>query len=71
MGFLFIEPNDPNETTHIFPAYQGTDGKHYTFNDELFDNISELENVFNNKNKRKDINSNTNEAICHGTGVYC
>lgn len=69
MGFLFIEPNDADETAHIFPAYLGTDGNYYTFNDELFGNIAELENVFNNRNKLKDVNLNSNDAICHGIGT--
>lgn len=45
MGFLFIEPSDNNETTHIFPAYYGKDKELHTFNDSDFNNMEEVENI--------------------------
>lgn len=64
MGFLFVEPKDPNETTHIFPAYQGTDGKYHTFNDE-FDSIEAVEDTDENSLILEE-DSDDNKAICHG-----
>lgn len=65
MGFLFIKQYDPDETIHIFPAYYGKDKKIHTFNDNNFDNIKELESVYENRDKILDIDDDDNEAICN------
>lgn len=68
MGFLFIEPNDPNETTHIFPAYRVTNG-YYTFSDKNVKNIREIENINGTEAIVIEKRLDSNEAICHGDGV--
>ncbi len=79
MGFLFIEPNDADETAHIFPAYYdiGNDIPH-TFNDELLYNIEDLddngnvisiEELENIIGENANVDSGDNEAICHGIGT--
>lgn len=65
MGFLFIEPSDNNETTHIFPAYYGRDKELHTFNDSDFNNMEEVKNIYINRAKIKDIDSDENESICN------
>lgn len=65
MGFLFIEPNDANETAHIFPAYRGINGYH-TFGDKKVKNIKELENINGTEPIVIEKGLGSNEAICHG-----
>lgn len=55
---------------HIFPACRLIDGKCYTFSDEKCkDNIEWIEDIINNQDKIKGLNSGNSEAICHGDGV--
>ena len=68
MGFLFIEPNDADETAHIFPAYRGING-YYTFGDKKVKNIKELENINGTEPIVIEKGLGSNEAICHGDGV--
>ncbi|TKZ36150.1 hypothetical protein [Brachyspira catarrhinii] len=84
MGFLFIEPNDPNETAHIFPAFYEIveeeiyDFVYHTFNDELLGSIDNLddagytikhEELGNMIGENANVDSYDNEAICHGVGA--
>lgn len=68
MGFLFVEPKDPNETVHIFPACRVING-YNTFSDEKIKNIKELENINKTDPLVIDKGLGINEAICHGIGV--
>lgn len=70
MGFLFIKPEDSKKDIHIFPAYCVKDKEYHTFNDEDFENnIDWIEDIINNQDKIKDVDSDSNEAICHGVGT--